>query len=69
MEPLYIVAVQLNTLMAEGTATRKLRKENTVLAYKDCPAYEQMMAPHQETHHRDGHAGERHEFVSEDCFA
>ena len=37
MEPRYIVAVQLNTLMAEGTATRKLSSENTMLAYIDWP--------------------------------
>ena len=36
-EPRYMVAVQLNTLMAEGTATRKLRSENTMLAYMDWP--------------------------------
>ena len=28
-DPLYMVAVQLNTFTAEGTATRKLRNENT----------------------------------------
>ena len=32
-----MVAVQLNTLMAEGTATRKLRMEKTMLAYMDWP--------------------------------
>ena len=30
IEPLYIVAVQLNVLMAEGMATAKLRIENTI---------------------------------------
>src|ERR1700734_2314998 len=38
MEPRYMVAVQLNTLIAEGTATRKLMNEKTMLAYMDCPA-------------------------------
>ena len=33
-----MVAVQLNTLIADGIATRKLRKEKTMLAYMDCPA-------------------------------
>jgi hypothetical protein len=37
-EPLYMVAVQLNTLIADGTATRKLIKENTMLVYIDWPA-------------------------------
>src|SRR5512140_74522 len=37
-DPLYIVAVQLKTLIAEGTATRKLRNENTSAAYSEMPA-------------------------------
>src|SRR3954454_17893019 len=32
-EPLYMVAVQMNTLIADGTATRKLRMENAILVY------------------------------------
>src|SRR5688572_9236384 len=36
--PLYIVAVQLKTLMADGTATTKLRIEKTSAAYTDWPA-------------------------------
>jgi hypothetical protein len=35
---LYIVAVQLKTLIAEGIATRKLRIEKMSAAYTDCPA-------------------------------
>src|SRR5437867_12704686 len=38
IEPLYIVAVQLKTLTADGIATRKLRIENTSAAYTDWPA-------------------------------
>src|SRR5258708_38037233 len=38
IEPLYMVAVQLKTLTAEGIATRKLRIENTSAAYTDSPA-------------------------------
>src|SRR5712691_7602735 len=37
-EPLYIVAVQLKTLTADGIATRKLRMENIRAAYTDSPA-------------------------------
>ena len=37
IDPLYIVAVQLKTLIADGTATRKLRIENTIPAYIDWP--------------------------------
>ena len=37
IDPLYIVAVQLKTLIAEGTATRKLRIEKTIPAYIDWP--------------------------------
>src|SRR5215471_3267334 len=37
-DPLYSVAVQLNTLTADGIATKKLRIENTIPAYVDCPA-------------------------------
>ena len=32
IEPLYSVAVQLNTLIADGIATRKLSSENTMPA-------------------------------------
>ena len=32
MEPLYIVAVQLKTLMADGIATKKLSSEKTSAA-------------------------------------
>src|SRR4029453_16484200 len=35
MAPLYRVAVQLNTLTADGIATSMLRNENTMLAYTD----------------------------------
>ena len=37
MEPRNMVAVQLKTLMAEGTATRKLSSEKNRLAYIDMP--------------------------------
>src|SRR5713101_5102023 len=38
MEPLYMVAVQLKTLTAEGMATAKLRSENTRAEYVEIPA-------------------------------
>src|SRR3954470_11906679 len=38
IEPLYIVAVQLNTFTADGMATRKLRIEKIIAAYTDSPA-------------------------------
>src|SRR2546421_10582021 len=38
IDPLYIVAVQLKTLTADGIATRKLRIEYTSAAYTDSPA-------------------------------
>jgi hypothetical protein len=37
IEPLYMVAVQLNTLMALGIATRNVRKENISLAVSLMP--------------------------------
>ena len=37
IDPLCRVAVQLKTLIADGTATMKLMKENTRLASNDCP--------------------------------
>src|SRR5436305_1894902 len=37
-EPLYIVAVQLNTFTADGMATRKLRMEKIIAEYTDSPA-------------------------------
>src|SRR3954451_13255120 len=37
IEPLYIVAVQLKTLIAEGTATMKLRNEKATLVYRLSP--------------------------------
>ena len=37
IEPLYIVAVQLNTLIPEGIATKNVRNENTIEANCDCP--------------------------------
>ena len=40
-----MVAVQLNTLIADGTATRKLRIEKTIPAYIDCPETN-MWCPH-----------------------
>src|SRR5438445_12576228 len=38
IDPLYIVAVQLNTLTADGIATRKLRMEKISAEYTDSPA-------------------------------
>src|SRR3954465_8386580 len=38
IEPLYSVAVQLNTLIADGTATRKLNPEKMTAAYDEMPA-------------------------------
>ena len=37
IDPLYMVAVQLKTLIAEGTATMKLRNEKIIPAYIDWP--------------------------------
>ena len=37
IRPRYRVAVQLKTLIAEGTATRKVSSENTTPAYIDWP--------------------------------
>ena len=37
MEPLYKVAVQLNTFIPEGIATMKVKKENIMAASCDCP--------------------------------
>ena len=37
IDPLYSVAVQLKTLIADGIATRKLRIEKTMPAYIDWP--------------------------------
>src|SRR5436190_11830656 len=37
-DPLYIVAVQLKTLTADGIATRKLSTEKIIAAYTDWPA-------------------------------
>ena len=37
IEPLYMVAVQLNILIADGTATTIVRNENTIPAYIDWP--------------------------------
>ena len=34
---MYSVAVQLNTLTADGMATEKLRNENTIAAYTEMP--------------------------------
>ena len=36
-EPLYMVAVQLKTLIADGTATMKLRNEKATLKYRLSP--------------------------------
>ena len=36
-DPLYIVAVQLKTLMADGMAMMKLRMEKIMPEYTDCP--------------------------------
>src|SRR6516162_7099141 len=37
IEPLYKVAIQLKIVIAAGIATRKVKNENTRLAYVDCP--------------------------------
>src|SRR5437588_6438798 len=38
IDPLYMVAVQLKTLIAEGTAMMKLKSENTSAEYVEIPA-------------------------------
>src|SRR6056297_3141641 len=38
MEPLYMVASQLNIFIPVGIPTKNVRKENTILASYDCPA-------------------------------
>ena len=65
MEPRYMVAVQLNTLIAEGTATRKLIKEKTMLGVHRLTGDEQMMSPHQEPEHCDGNTRKCNKFVAE----
>ena len=56
--PLYSVAVQLNTLIAEGTATRKLSNENTSARVDGLPADEHVVAPDEEA--EDGDRQDRH---------
>ena len=69
IDPLYIVAVQLKTLTADGIATRKLRIEKISAAYTDWPGHEHVVAPDEEAEHRDAEAGERHERVAEHLLA
>ena len=64
-EPLYIVVIQLKTLMADGTATRKLRIENTMLEYIGLAGREHVVAPHDEPEDRDGDRRERDELIAE----
>jgi hypothetical protein len=45
IDPLYSVAVQLKTLIADGIATRKLSIEKTIPAYIDWPETN-MWCPH-----------------------
>ena len=69
IEPLYSVAVQLKTLMADGMATRKLRSENTTPAYIDWPRDKHVVSPHQEPQRRDADDGQRHNAIAEDRLA
>ncbi len=68
-DPLYMVAVQLNTLIAEGTATRKLSNEKTMLGVHGLAGHEHVMSPDQETEYRDRHAGERDEAIAENALS
>ncbi len=67
--PLWSVAVQLKTLIADGIAIRKLRIENTMPAYTALPADEHVVAPHEKAEHGDRQAGEGDEAVAEDAVA
>ena len=66
---MYSVAVQLKTLMAEGTATRKLRNEKTMPAYTDWPADEHVVAPDEEAEDGDRQLAQAMKRVAEDRLA
>ena len=59
IEPLYIVASQLKTLIAEGIATLKVRQLKIMLASGRLAADEHVVAPDQEAEHGDGDAADR----------
>ena len=56
MDPLYSVAVQLKTLMADGTATRKLRNEKHHAGKNGLAADKHVMSPDQEANESNGQA-------------
>ena len=64
--PRHSVAVQLNTLMADGMATRKLRNEKISADVRRLAGDEHVVAPDQEAEDGDGDAGEGDEVVAED---
>ena len=61
IDPLYMVAVQLKTLIAEGIATRKLKNREDHARVHRLARDEHVVAPDQETQDRDGDAGKRDE--------
>ncbi len=52
-EPLYMVATQLKTLMADGMATRNVRALKIVPASTRLAAHEHVVTPDQEAEQRD----------------
>ena len=69
IEPLYSVAVQLKTLIADGIATRKLRNEKIIAGVDRLAADEHVVAPDQEAEDGDREAREGDELVAEDRLA
>ena len=66
---MYKVDVQLNTLMAEGIATRKLNKRKNESRVDRLSGDEHVVSPDQETEHRNGHAGKRDDLISKDALS
>ncbi len=66
IEPLYRVAIQLKTLMAEGTATRKVSNEKITSAVSLMPLVNMWCAPDQGAQPGDGHWTKGDRLVAED---
>ena len=67
MEPRNMVAVQLKTLMAEGTATSIAQQREIQAGVHRHAGDEHVMTPHQEADDRDSDAGSGDEGISEDA--
>ena len=63
------MAVQLNTLIADGTATSMRQHREDRAGVDRLAGDEHVVAPDQEAEHRDGDAGEGDEVVAEDPLA